>query len=55
MKREELIWGSELKPLYPPRKRKVEGGAKKKFLVTKNFFLLQEEYSTNKKPAHLHS
>ena len=26
MKREELIWGGELKPFYPPRKRKVEGG-----------------------------
>ena len=25
MKREELIWGGELKPFYPPRKRKVEG------------------------------
>ena len=37
MKREELIWGGELKPFYPPRKRKVEGGAKK-FLVAKNFF-----------------
>ena len=36
MKGEELIWGGELKPLYPPRKRKVEEGAEK-FLVTKNF------------------
>ena len=37
MEREELIRGGEVKPFYPPRKRKVEGGAKK-FLVTKNFF-----------------
>ena len=28
MKREELIWGGELKPFYPPRKRKVEGGGR---------------------------
>ena len=31
MKREELIRGGELKPFYPPRERKVEGGAKKIF------------------------
>ena len=29
MKREELIWGGELKPFYPPRKRKVEGGGRR--------------------------
>ena len=31
MKREDLIWGGELKPFLSPEKRKIEGGEQKNF------------------------